>query len=263
MKIGVIGLGVVGGATKNGFESLNHKVSVHDLVLETKIDDVLNTEMCFVCVPTPSKATGECDTTIVESVVKDLSDNNYKGIICIKSTISPGTTEALKEKYGKNICFVPEFLRERCATEDFINNHDVCVIGTESDEFYSTIKEAHGNIPEKVIRLTETEAEFCKYFNNSYNATLITFANSFYELCKAKGVNYKNVKDAISNRVTINDAYLDCNEDLRGFGGMCLPKDIKELAFISKELKTDVEFFDIILEENEKYKTTVFEGMRK
>jgi UDPglucose 6-dehydrogenase len=263
MKIGIIGLGIVGGATRDGFQKLGHNISIHDIALDTHIDDILETELCFVCVPTPSKESGECDTTIVESVVKDLCDKEYRGIICIKSTVSPGTTEFLKEKYGNNICFVPEFLRERCATEDFINNHDVCIIGTSSNEFYSKIKEAHGNLPQKVIRLTETEAEFCKYFNNSYNATLITFANSFYELCKSKGVNYKNIKDAISNRKTINDFYLDCSEDLRGFGGMCLPKDTKELAFLSKKLKTTVEFFDNILKENEKYKTTVFKGMRE
>ena len=263
MKIGIIGLGIVGTASKNGFESLGHNVSVHDIVLDTKLSDISETGLCFICVPTPSKESGECDTTIVESVVKDLGSIDYKGIICIKSTVSPGTTERLKEEYGDNICFVPEFLRERCATEDFIENHDVCIIGTSSGMFYNIIKDAHGDIPEKFVRLTETEAEFCKYFNNTYNATLITFANSFYEICKSKGVNYKNIKDAISNRTTINDFYLDCDENLRGFGGMCLPKDTKELAFLSKKLNTAVEFFDNLLEENEKYKTTVFKGMRK
>ena len=263
MKIGIVGLGIVGTASRNGFESLGHDVVVHDIAIDTTIEDVLETGLCFVCVPTPSKESGECDTTIVESVVKELSELEYKGIICIKSTVSPGTTERLKTKYGVDICFVPEFLRERCATEDFINNHDVCIIGTTSDMFYNIIKDAHGNIPEKFVKLTETEAEFCKYFNNTYNATLITFANSFYEICKSKGVDYENVKNAISNRKTINNYYLDCNDDTRGFGGMCLPKDTKELAFLSEQLKTSVEFFKDILKENEKYKVTVFKGMRK
>mgnify|MGYP003113932579 CR=1 FL=1 len=263
MKIGIIGLGVVGSASKDGFESLGHELFVHDINLDTKITDVSETGICFICVPTPSKDSGECDTTIVESVIKELVSIKYEGIICIKSTVTPGTTQRMKETYGKDICFVPEFLRERCATEDFINNHDVCIIGTTSDLFYNIIKDAHGDIPEKFVKLTETEAEFCKYFNNVYNATLITFANSFYELCKSKGANYEKVKNAITNRKTINNYYLDCDENTRGFGGMCLPKDTKSLSFLSKELETCVNFFDDILKENNKYETTVFKGMRK
>jgi len=266
MEIGIIGLGIVGKATKNGFQSLGHDVSIHDIALDTSIDDVLKTELCFICVPTPSKETGECDVSIVQNVVKDLVDKKYKGIICIKSTVSPGTTLELIYKYedrGIDICFVPEFLRERCATEDFIDNHDVCIIGTQDGKIYQKVKEAHGHYPENFVQLIETEAEFCKYFNNSYNSTLITFANSFYELCESKGVNYNRIKEAISHRRTINDFYLDCNENLRGFGGMCLPKDTKELAHLSKKLMTDVEFFEDILKENEKYKTTVFKNMRK
>ena len=263
MKIGIIGLGIVGGATRDGFQKLGHDISIHDIALNTHIDDVLETELCFICVPTPSKDSGECDTTIVESVVKNLYDKEYGGIICIKSTVSPGTSEILKDRYGKNICFVPEFLRERCATEDFINNHDVCIIGTSSNEFYSKIKDAHGNLPHKVIRLTETEAEFCKYFNNSYNATLITFANSFYEICKSMDVDYTNVKNAAIGREHINDKYLDCNENLRGFGGVCLPKDTRALAALAKEEGVDGQFFKALLEENNKYKTTTYAGMRE
>jgi len=92
---------------------------------------------------------------------------------------------------------------------------------------------------------------------------LITFANSFYEVCKASNVDYSNIKDTIVNRENILDKYLDCNENLRGFGGMCLPKDTTAIAALVKQLNLDIEFFDMILSENEKYKTTVFNGMRK
>ena len=102
-----------------------------------------------------------------------------------------------------------------------------------------------------------------KYFNNVYNATLVTFANSMYELCKSLQIDYTKVKNAIVNRDHINDTYLECNKDLRGFGGMCLPKDTRNLAAIAREKGLDVEFFKSIIEENKKYKTTVFDGMRK
>ena len=263
MKIGIIGLGVVGSASKNGFESLGHQLYVHDIALDTKITDVSETGICFICVPTPSKESGECDTTIVESVIKELVSIEYKGIICIKSTVSPGTTQQMKDKYGDNICFVPEFLRERCAVTDFTENHDVCIIGVYDDDSFELVKESHGHYPQKFVKVTPKEAEFCKYFNNIYNATLITFANSFYEVCNASGVDYKNVKNAIVDRNHINNIYLDCNKNFRGFGGVCLPKDTKAINNLCEELDLDVNFFKNILEENKKYRVTVPKGMRK
>jgi len=264
MNIGVIGVGVVGEAVKSGFEKIGHKVSVHDLRLETSINDVLNTEICFLCVPTPSSEDGSCNTGIVEEVIGQLCDLGYPGVICVKSTVPPGTTKNMQQKYeNNNICFVPEFLRERCAKEDFIDNHDVCIIGATSGQAFEIVRKCHGDIPEKLFRLTETEAEFCKYFNNVYNATLITFANSFYEVCKSMDIEYSNVKNAMVEREHIGNSYLNCSESLRGFGGMCLPKDTKALAHLAEKLGTGVEFFADILRENEKYEVTVFEGMRK
>jgi UDPglucose 6-dehydrogenase len=261
MKIGVIGVGVVGGACKFGFELLGHDVLVHDIALQTKIEDVLETEIAFICVPTPMGEDGSCDTTIVEEVVRTLSQLNYNGIVAIKSTVVPGTTEKLRTETGLNVCFVPEFLRERCAVTDFTENHDICIIGCNDNETYDIIKQCHGNLPEEFTKLTPTEAEFCKYFNNVYNAMLIIFANSFYEACKRVNVNYTNVKNAVIKRKHIHGNYLECNDNFRGFGGMCLPKDVSAMAGMMKD--TDIDFFKNLLEENNKYKVTVFKGMRK
>ena len=122
MKIGIIGLGVIGSACKYGFEKLGHSVKVHDTKLDSKIIDILNTDICYVCVPTPSNSDGSCDISIVNNVVKELKDYNYRGVVAIKSTVKPTTTEKLKEETGLEICFVPEFLRERCAISDFIES---------------------------------------------------------------------------------------------------------------------------------------------
>ena len=78
----------------------------------------------------------------------------------------PGTTDYLAEKTGLKICFVPEFLRERCAISDFIDNHDLCVIGCHSQKTYDLIKSVHGSLPDEFVRCTPTEAELIKYFNN-------------------------------------------------------------------------------------------------
>jgi len=261
MNVGVVGVGVVGGACKFGFELLGHNVSVHDIVLGTTLADIMDTEVVYICVPTPRADDGSCDISIVREVILELQERGYSGVVAIKSTVVPGTTESLREETGLNVCFVPEFLRERCAITDFTENHDVCIIGCSDDQTYRLIKECHGSLPEKFVRLTHAEAEFCKYFNNVYNAMLIIFANSFYEACKLSGVNYTNVKNAVVNRKHIHSNYLECNDNFRGFGGMCLPKDVSAMAKLMEN--TNVDFFEDLLDENNNYKVTVFEGMRK
>ena len=261
MNIGIVGLGVVGSACKGGFEKLGHTVKVHDIKLGTTIEEVKDTELVFLCVPTPSKEDGSCETGIVEGVVWFLNGIGYKGVVCIKSTVSPGTTKKLIKKYGGlKFAMVPEFLRERYALADFTENHDLLVIGTPFVETFELIKEAHGNFPKVVVHMSPLEAELVKYFNNTYNATLITFANSFYEVCKHYGVDYTNIKNTMVNRNHIVDMYLECNDNFRGFAGVCLPKDTKEIASVAKTVGVD--FFDALLTENAKYKRTVQEGMR-
>ena len=262
----MIGHGVVGSAVASGLRELGHDISIYDIKYEnSSIQDVVDTEICFICVPTPpTKDTEGCDTSIVRKVVAELNDVSYNGIVAIKSTVVPGTTKSLQEQYlGLNISFVPEFLRERCAFGDFTDNHDVCIIGTDDDETYEKIKESHGHYPSKFVKVNSTEAEVTKYFNNVYNSTLIIFANSFYEICKSFGVDYTKIKNAIVNRPHIVDKYLDCNNNLRGFGGVCLPKDLKAIVALCNERDINVDFFDTILKENNKFKTTVYKGMRK
>ena len=146
---------------------------------------------------------------------------------------------------------------------DFIDNHDLCVIGTSDSSTFEMIKEAHGKYPEEFVQLSPTEAEFVKYFNNTLNATPITFANNFYEICRKSNVNYTNVKNAVVKKKHINDQYLECNDNCRGFGGVCLPKDTKAISSLVDELGLSGELFKTILRDNERYKTTVFKGMRE
>lgn len=263
MKIGIIGLGIIGTATKEGFEYLGHEVCVHDIKLNTSIHDILESSVCFVCVPTPSHSDGSCDISIVEQVIKNLLEVEYNGIIAIKSTVSPGSTIAISKKYNsEKIVFVPEFLRERSAVEDFIKNQDICVLGVQNEKQFDLLKEIHGNLPLHFECVSPTEAELVKYYNNVYNATLITFANSFGMLCDSLGIDYMKVKNVAVKRKHIYDQYLDYNEDLKGFGGMCLPKDTKALDFLAKELNEKITFFHDILKQNQELEVKVFKGMR-
>jgi UDPglucose 6-dehydrogenase len=265
MKIGIIGLGIVGSAIKHGFEKLGHQVKTHDIKDNTRTEAVLDTEIVYLCVPTPQREDGHCNIAILESVIRELIEkHSYPGIIAVKSTVIPGTTKKLQETYdNQKICHVPEFLRERAAIIDFTDNHDLCIIGTDFDSVFETVKESHGYFPKQFIKLSPTEAEISKYFNNVYNATLITFANAFYELCQANKADYTKIKNAMVQREHISNKYLDCNENLRGFGGMCLPKDTSAISALVKELGLPINLFEAVVNDNKNYKTTVFEGMRK
>ena len=263
MEIGIIGLGIIGSACKFGFEKLGHKVLGHDIILDTKINDLLGCEVIYICVPTPSNEDGSCNTSIVEEVVLELNKLNYKGVVAIKSTVKPTTTLKLQNTTTLEICFVPEFLRERSALVDFIENHDLLAIGTKNKEVFNLIKECHGHYPQNISQLDPTEAEILKYYSNVLNALKVTFANEMYEICEKLNVNYTKIKNAFVKRGTTKDVYLDVSDNFRGYAGMCLPKDTKALAALVKELDLDLDLFRVIDEENNKFKPTVFEGMRK
>jgi|TARA_Y100000310_G_C20697903_1_gene827070 UDPglucose 6-dehydrogenase len=264
MNIGIVGLGIVGRAIEYGFEKLGHTLKVHDIILDTSLSDVLDTEICYLCVPTPSDDEGGCDASIVEDVVRQLEKLDYQGVVAIKSTVIPGTTARLQEKFpGLTICFVPEFLRERCAQVDFTERHDLCIIGTDSESVYEKIRLSHGKYPRNIKQLSVTEAELAKYFNNIFNATLVTFANSFFEVCNSLDADYTLIKDCLTHIDHIPDKYLDCNDAFRGFGGMCLPKDTRAMNHFCRSKGLFVNFFDLLIKENSKYETTVFGGMRK
>ena len=262
LNIGIVGLGVVGSACKYGFMKLGHNIYEHDLKLNTSLKDLKKTDICYICVPTPSNSDGSCDSSIVEKVVNQLANMDYKGIVALKSTVTPGTTKRLKESTNLKMCFVPEFLRERCAISDFTENHDLLAIGTSDEDIYHLIKQSHGKFPKKVVKLSTTEAELLKYYSNVFNALRITFANAFYEISTRLNANYTKIKDAFMLRGTTVDMYMDVNENFRGYAGVCLPKDTAAIAALVKDLKLDLTLFETIERDNKKYKKTVFEGMR-
>jgi UDPglucose 6-dehydrogenase len=262
MRVGVIGVGKVGSAVRHGFNRIGHDVVAYDVKLpETSLKDVLFAEVVFVCVPTPQSADGSCDTSIVEKVVSDLAAEKFRGLVTIKSTVQPGTTDRLAKAYPSlRLAFCPEFLRERAMYIDFVENHDVCIIGTHNVRDAELLKEVHDPLPKAYATVAPIEAEFAKYFMNVFNALRIVYANQFYDLCKAAGADYNKVKNAIVKHRSVQDVYLDANEQFRGFGGACLPKDTAAMAFFAKSLlgKDDLSLFDGIVEINKRYKPTVF-----
>jgi UDPglucose 6-dehydrogenase len=261
MKIGIIGLGLVGKAIRHGFVRMGHEVPVYDIKLpETSLSNILNTDLTFVCVPTPATADGFCDTSIVEKVAGEVNDIGYKGLLVIKSTVEPGTTDKLAKRYPKlRFAFCPEFLREKATYTDFVEQHDVCIIGAYNAGDFELVKQAHEPFPQNYAHVTPLEAELSKYFLNVFNALRIVYANQFYDVAKAAGADYQKIKNAITKHRVVPPVYLDCNENFRGFGGSCLPKDTSAFAQYAKKITGDqqLSLFEGIVEINKRYNQTV------
>ena len=259
MNIGLIGVGNVGNAVKYGFElKRGHNVFVHDIKYQnTSIENVYNnSEMIFICVSTPQNTDGSCNVSNVATICEEINSiaqkRGEKKDVVIKSTVEPGTTDGLASRL-KSIKFAmnPEFLLERAAIHDFCHQ-DICVIGTNYDDLYDKIVKVHGNLAKEFIRTTPVNAEMVKYFCNVFNSTRIVFANLFYDISKKVGADYDEAKRIATKRYNMIDSYLDCNENLRGFGGACLPKDTSAIFALTSKLGIHYDFLKGILEDNKR-----------
>lgn len=266
MKIGSIGRGMVGEAIFQGLKSLGNEMSFYDpKFLDSKMSDVLCTEIVFISVPTLPNEDNECDLSILYKVLDNLQNLQYQGIICIKSTVIPGTTQSMIHKYAnKNICFCPEFLKERCAYKDFMEYNPICLIGTESEKAFDIIKTIHAPISKTFKMVRPIEAELTKYMQNVYNTYRVLFANGFYEVCKYNNVEYNSVLNSLLERKELDEKYMKCDETMRGPSGPCLVKD--SLAFneyVNKlNLPTKPSIFQTIVNDMKLYPRTVIDGTR-
>jgi len=248
MKIGFIGLGVVGSAMRDVFSEKHETIFYDPKIPGSQFADILNTEIVFIAVPTNSGPSGECDLSIVNTVMEQLHTYKYKGIICIKSTVIPETTTGLIQKYNNpRICFSPEFLKERSAYQDF-KASPFCIVGTVDPQVFETMSRLHPVCK----RLEPTAAEMAKYFQNVYNTNKILFANGFYELCKKKGVDYGAMLESLS----IDTAYLKCSEGLRGPAGACLPKDTRAFNEYAKK-EGGASLFQALVNDMDLYPKTI------
>ena len=266
MKIGSIGRGMVGEAIFQGLKTLGNDMSFYDPKFsDSNMSDILDTEIVFISVPTLPNKNNECDLSILYKVLDDLQHLQYQGIICIKSTITPGTTQSMIDKYAnKNICFCPEFLKERCAYEDFMEHNPICLVGTELEKAFDIIKIIHSPISKIFKMVSPTEAELTKYMQNVYNTYRVLIANGFYEVCKYNNVEYNSVLNSLLERKELDEKYMKCDETMRGPSGPCLVKD--SLAFneyVNKlNLPTKPSIFQTIVNDMKLYPRTVIDGTR-
>lgn len=256
-NIGIIGYGYVGKAVEYGFKPKN-KIFIHDKYLKSlplqKV--VKNSEIIFVCVPTPMDNNyTHIDLSIVNEVVKNTirlaRKLKTKPIIVIKSTVVPGTTVKLSQKYKyQSLLFNPEFLTEANYLWDFVNSDRIVIGGNRNVDIQKLVDLYRSSFPQTKIFTTEaTTAEMVKYMANTYLATKVIFANEMFDLCEKLGIKYEEVKQMVVADKRIYDSHLDITTQ-RGFGGKCFPKDTVALLGLASELGIKMDLLETAWKKN-------------
>tara|TARA_A100001015_G_scaffold310178_1_gene411048 strand:+ start:2279 stop:3055 length:777 start_codon:yes stop_codon:yes gene_type:complete len=251
--IGIIGKGVLGTSIFNFFE-LKINVLVYDKYKNIgNFDNILNTDILFLCLPSLFKEEiKEYDIDEIKETCNLLRENKYKGIIILKSTVLPGTTEMLNKEYGLNIIHNPEFLSEKTATDDFKNQKHIVLGGEELDKCINFFKRYFPDI--EYSYLTSKESELMKIAVNNFYSTKIMFFNELFILSQNINTSYEKVKEAMLKNKWINPMHTKVpgNNNKLGFGGMCFPKDTS--AYYNY-LKKNSEYYEIAKATVEQNKT--------
>lgn len=242
IKIGIIGIGYVGGAVKNWFQKQRYPLFLYDKYKKIgSIEEVNRADVVFICVPTPyHKKTGYDDSAVLESL-KNLSGSK---IVVIKSTILPGSTEKFQKKFPQHkIIFNPEFLVAKTAKKDFLNpKRQIIGFTQKSKKVAKKILDILPKAPYQKI-IPASEAEMAKYFGNAFLASKVIFANQIYDLCQKLKIDYDIVKEVASYDPRIGPSHLEIFHDgYRGYSGGCFPKDVKALLQLAKKQKINLEF---------------------
>lgn len=246
-NIGIVGHGYVGKAVEYGFAP-KHQIMIYDKYQQTSpLDQVVKmAELIFVCVPTPmTENYSKIDLSIVDEVIKNITDSartqKCEPVIIIKSTVTPGTTRAMGEKYKwPRILFNPEFLTEANYLTDFVNSDRVVVGGDNGSIRQRLVDLYQESFPKtKIFQTDPTTAEMVKYMANTFLATKVIFANEMHALCEKLGVKYEEMKTMVTADHRIFDSHLDITSE-RGFGGKCFPKDTVALLGLAQELNVDL-----------------------
>ena len=263
--IGIIGQGFVGSAVREGMEKyfdvicfdkdpnkFSNSVSVFNVVE--------NSVLCFLCVPTPMKKSGECDLSIVNKALNEIYEcttslNKNQYIVVIKSTIPPGTTSKLNLEFPNiSIVFNPEFLTEANSVNDYLEQNRIIIGGDRpaSSKVKMIFSKAFPRIP--IIKTSSTIAETIKYVTNTFLAMKVSYANEVYQICQELNIDYDKVIEysRYDDRLGNSHWSVPGPDGDFGFGGHCFPKDLAAFEFIAKEMGIDTIMLTAALDKNKK-----------
>ena len=253
-NIGIIGKGFVGTAVQYGFSpnvGCDAEVRVFDIVPSKSthtLDQVVNeSDIIFISVPTPSFADGEIDLKLLDRCLEDIykvSMDNNEAVFLIRSTVVPGTTEKLQQKFKNlNLVFNPEFLTERSANFDFINQSRVILGGLSknTNKVASLYRWRFGNSI-TIIETNYQTAELIKYVTNTFFATKVSFMNDMRLLSDKVDADWDTVIDGFVSDGRVGHSHLNVpgHDGKYGFGGSCFPKDIQAIIHFSNSLDLDM-----------------------
>lgn len=257
IKIAVIGLGFVGGAIyqslANSLVGINLKAIDPAKGYNATYSEIADYDAVFVCVPSPQRADGTADTSILETVLSELVIVDFKGVIISKVTAPPNVYQQLQLNYP-NLVHAPEFLTAANAYDDYIHGKFAIIGGTIP---------AYRNEAERIIRLSQTglvsvvhctigEAALAKYTINSFLATKVIFMNEMAKLAIAGGMDWHKVASAVrqDNRIGTTHMQVPGPDGLYGFGGMCFPKDTAAISKYAEELGQNLSVLDTAVKKN-------------
>lgn len=235
---------------------------------------VLNSEMIFLCLPTPQGEDGSADLQYVLKVAGDigkiLKENNCKDhkIIVNKSTVPVGTAQLVEaeiKKYGVSnfdIVSNPEFLREGFAVDDFMKP-DRIVVGSESKSALDKMRELYEPFVRQgnpIVEMNTASSEVTKYAANSYLAMRITYMNELANFCEAVGADIDLVRRGMGTDTRIGKRFLFAGI---GYGGSCFPKDVNALIKTSADKGSPINLLNVVDKMNKAQKKVLFNKVLK
>ncbi len=235
VTVGIVGCGKIGSALKRWIENYNPACNI--LISDPKLgfNDSLSAADCiFISIHIPTQQNGLQDITPLCEIVESLPDKP----IFIRTTVLPGTCDKLSRTYNKAVRFMPEYLTERTAYDDFCR---------QSMIFTGEVPLLKRVFPGKsFIEMTSFEAELAKYAHNVFGAMKVTFFNAIYQICQQNGCDYQQVRRGVLQSGYVNSMHtaVPGPDGNTGYGGKCFPKDIQAFQpFVSNS-----DFAQLLLE---------------
>jgi UDPglucose 6-dehydrogenase len=249
LKIAIVGYGVVGKATHLGLLNSDPDVTINDININQYAESIIESQdLIFVCIPTGNQN----EILVAINLCRCLAESNPNAEIVVRSTIPVSYIADLNNACGGRLIYCPEFLRERkWDTDCYIR--PILIASSMADlKFFNIVPQ------EDCTRKSLEEIAIIKLMANVFNSVRITFANHVYEYCKVNNADFNQVISFINNQQRNGlQSYLEVSDDLRGFGGKCLPKDLKFCIDDFEKQNLDQTFFTGIEQDNTSWPTTI------
>ena len=252
----MIGLGHVGRNVHQRLRELGVEVVGYDRACDGPYPEaeLAGCDFAVICVGTPSRADGSADLEDVYAAVNQVPTRR----VLLRSTVPPGTTDALVSHTGKDVCFSPEYVGEtRFAGTRWTSDDLFQVLGGSPEVtrwFAARLAEIHGPEP-RLHQCSAVEAEIVKYMENSYFAVKVTFVNEFYELCQRLGADWFTVREAWLADPRVERDHTAVLPRSRGYGGRCLPKDVDAILALAEEIGLPLPLLTATKSANEGYRS--------